>query len=166
VPVNANEMYCDLCLQKGHTCRGHDLVDGKVLCVWCLDGVTCPNSKKGTGAVRPAPASIAKGDEQTMPTVTQQKCKAPGCNRSPRQDNGSGYCGNHHHLSKRKISPAMMQSRQNGRREPGRLRKVVPNGSDNFVTLECTVEALDRFLVGLPVPDKQLLANAWLTGRI
>lgn len=72
-PQVASGTKCLPCSARGHHCDAHEVVDGRAVCLHCLDGVDCPRTPRGgpfrsTGPLRPTrPAPQGAEPNAAMP---------------------------------------------------------------------------------------------------
>jgi hypothetical protein len=194
LPVNIAQLDCVTCTAAGHRCEStHTDLDGKPVCVFCLDEVPCPIAKRKALPVvqnlAPAPAPAPKR-KPAMTTKAQtgkltnsassgiRRCPAPSKLKDPdsppcaavlRPTNRSGFCHLHFHLSKRKhplVRPAATVDAAGFRWDGNHHLSPTKrsNGHTSQINLSLTEDQLTALFLRLPVVERAAIVSTWLTG--
>jgi hypothetical protein len=125
------------------------MVDGKVLCVFCEDGVPNPAAPKRTFEPPKAehPMKIRKAEEGE---------RACACGNRLRSDNKTGICTPCRHKPKGK--DGRQEKRKYTRREPLPAQPK-PNG---HLTLTLSASAIDHMIAQLPPDAKAAMLQNYL----
>jgi hypothetical protein len=70
---------CAPCTAKGHYCAAHEIVDGRAVCLHCLDGVPCLRTQRPAAPARPLSAAAClpdKAEAQRAIAVHEQLARA------------------------------------------------------------------------------------------
>lgn len=186
-----NLLDCEVCRRRGHSCPAtHTDEERRPVCVFCLDGVPCPNAKVKAAPAPPVPAVAPPAKRKNVKTSQPRKepimkdrdilaairtCKGPGpCRKPIRPSNKSGYCSRHFHLSKKEHPPGAKRGRPshtNGagkielhvsERELLRLLEQLP--ASERIGILVSEEQLTKFFTGLPVTDRAAIVSNSLAG--
>jgi len=186
-------MDCVTCLElHGAGCEGtHEDAEGKLVCLFCLDGELCPvrakrlrASRKKTPEETPPAASDENStdrasevkSEGTMsetranaPETAPKMCKRPGCEIKLSAANVIGLCQRHvRWTGERTSSGAHAAANGSARKTNGNGHAASPaNGNGAAAVLpELAADRVDQLLATLTAGDKARIALAWLRGEL
>jgi len=163
-------------------------LDGKPLCCWCADGVSCPieqrrlKAKKNSGTPPAAsgesekPASEPKSEVDDMKTpetdakVAPLICKRPGCTVELSGANRVGLCRAHVRYQDRGNGHAAAHAPGNGSNGSAKGNgHAKANGANGAAAVagdfpELALDRVDHLIASIPAADKARIALAWLKG--
>ena len=160
-------------------------LDGKPLCCWCADGVSCPieqrrlrAAKKKSGGEPPPDANEGNSEkaanepesEEKMPELRENStetapklCKRPGCEMKLSIGNSSGLCRCHSRW-KAHAGNGHATAPTNGHAHahaPGNGHAKADTPANGVLE-----DRLDKLILSFPVSDKAKIVDSWIKGVI